>query len=278
LAARLRVRLFDGARQPLAGLDALITIFAGQRQLYRDFQRAPEVEFSFDKPHTLRVLAHVKHYRDSGFAPVPLTANAESALELMLLPRGGGFHFAQARWPKLKAEWRAFLGPRASYEDTLESRPVAMATMLNIFAATENLGLLSQFRSIEWNTIRNDRFFCWADRALVDFLTSHPKRFRRSPAASHPGATRTFKQTDFNEANIQYSLHENAPAPAGLDGAVRVECDMDYYKDQGAHFLLEVLPNRLTGTRTNPAIVYMLRWMAGRRAGDAEFAPPYVVI
>lgn len=279
MASKLRVRLFDGARRPLpGGSDALITIFAGNRRLYRDFQRGPEVEFSFDKPETLRVLVHVKHFRDTGFAPVPLTKDGHITLDLMLLARGGSFNFAEARWPKLKAEWQAFLGPRADYEETLELRPVALATMLNVLAASEALGVISHFRSVEWNTIRNDRFFCWVDGTLVDFVTSGSKRFQRSPAAGHPGATRTFKQTDFNEANIQYSLHENAEPPPGLEGTVRVECDMDYYKDKGAHFLLEVLPNRLTGTRTNPALVYMLRWMAGRRAGDADFAPPYVFL
>jgi hypothetical protein len=279
LAAKLKVRLFDGARQPLApSQDALISIFAGGRQLFRDYRPTPEIDFSFDKPVSLRVLVHVKHFRDSGFAPVPLAKDSESTLDLMLLARGGSFNFADARWPKLKPEWRAFLGPRADYEDRLESRPIALATMLNVLAASEALGVLPHFRSVEWSTLRNDRFFCWVDKALVDFVASSSKRFQRSSAVSHPGATRTFKQTDFNEANLQYSLHENAEPPAGLEGAVRVECDMDYYKDKGAHFLLEVLPNRLTGSKTNPALVYMLRWMAGRRAGDADFAPPYVFL
>lgn len=277
MAAKLTVRLFDGSRELLSGdRDALISIFAGNRQLYCDFQPSPQAEFQFHKPETLRVLAHVKHYRDSGFSPVPLANGGETTLDLMLLARGGSFRFAQARWHKLKAEWRAFLGPRAHYQETLETRPVALATMLNVLAASEALGVIPHFRSIEWNTIRNDRFYCWMDEALVDFVTSHPERFAPSPAVSHPGATRTFKQTDFNEANLQFSLHENAKPPAGLEGTVRVECDMDYYKDKGAHFLLEVLPNRLSGSRTNPALVYMLRWMAGRRAGGPEFAPPYV--
>jgi hypothetical protein len=274
----LRVRLFDGARQafPL-NADALVTIFSGNRQLHREFHRGPDIHFSFAQAATLRVMVHVKHHRDSGFSPVRID-ESPSTLDLMLLRRGAGFNFASGRWPKLKAEWRAFLGPRTDYEDTLESRPVALATMLNVLAASEALGALGHFRAVEWNTIRNDRFYCWVDKAFLEFLASNPKRFQRSPVGSHIGATRTFKQTDFNEANIQYSLHENAEPPSDLEDVVRVECDMDYYKDKGAHFLLEVLPNRLTGTRTNPALVYMLRWMAGRRAGDAEFAPPYVFL
>jgi hypothetical protein len=279
MAAHLRLRLFDGARSPLPeGLQALVTIFAGTRKRYRGFQPGPVIDFKFDRIEELRVIVHVKNYRDSGFAPVPLKADSETALDLMLLRRGGDFNFANARWTKLKPEWRSFLARRAEYEDTLESRPRALATMLNVLAASESLGVLQHFRSVEWNTIRNDRFYGWVDPALIDFITASPKRFQPSPVGSHVGATRTFKQTDFNEANIQYSLHENAPPPEGLEGTVRVECDMDYYKDKGAHFLLEVVPNRLTGSRTNPALVYMLRWMAGRRAGDNEFAPPYVFV
>lgn len=56
-----------------------------------------------------------------------------------------------------------------------------------------------------------------------------------------------------------------------------LEPDIDYYRDPLAHFLLEVTPNGLTHALTDPVEVYVLRWMAGRMAGVAEFAPVYVV-
>ncbi len=272
------IRLFDGARQPLpAESEPLLSIYSGSRQLFRDFRRGAEIPCFFEDPLDLRVIVHVNNYRDSGFAPVPMTSGAWTQLDLMLLRRGGDLNFAQARWANLKPEWKAFMGPRADYEAALEERPKALATMLNVVAAAENLGLIGHIRSAEWDSLRNDRFFCWVEPEFVEWVSRSP-RFKPSPVGSHIGATRTFKQIDFNEANIQFSLHEKTPAPPGLEGRVRVECDMDYYKNQGAHLLLEVLPNRLTGSRTNPAIVYMLRWMAARRAGYPDFAPPYVFV
>jgi hypothetical protein len=56
-----------------------------------------------------------------------------------------------------------------------------------------------------------------------------------------------------------------------------VEPDIDYYKDLGAHALLEVIANTLTGSLTDPKNVYVLRWIAGRRAGVPEFDPPYTI-
>jgi len=54
--------------------------------------------------------------------------------------------------------------------------------------------------------------------------------------------------------------------------------DIDYFKDLAAHALLEVLPNALSGGLTNPEEVYVLRWIAGRHAGVAEFKPPYTIV
>lgn len=58
---------------------------------------------------------------------------------------------------------------------------------------------------------------------------------------------------------------------------VKVEMDMDYYKDPLAHFLLEVLPNKVSRGKTDPRKVYVLRWIAGQRAGVPEFNPPYTI-
>jgi len=55
-----------------------------------------------------------------------------------------------------------------------------------------------------------------------------------------------------------------------------VEPDIDYFKDPGAHFLLEVAVNAF-GSITDPKAVYALRWIAGRRAGVPEFDPLYTI-
>ncbi len=64
-----------------------------------------------------------------------------------------------------------------------------------------------------------------------------------------------------------------------IDGVqcVKVEPDIDYYKDPGAHFLLEVAINKISHTLTDPREVYVLRWIAGRHAGVQDFDPPYTI-
>jgi hypothetical protein len=64
-----------------------------------------------------------------------------------------------------------------------------------------------------------------------------------------------------------------------IDGVdcVMVEPDIDYYKDLGAHAIFEVISNALTHSLTDPAQVYVLRWIAGRTAGIPEFAPMYTI-
>ena len=57
---------------------------------------------------------------------------------------------------------------------------------------------------------------------------------------------------------------------------VKVEIDMDYFRDLLAHALLEVLPNQFGG-ETDPRQIYVLRWVAGRQAGVSDFNPPYEV-
>ena len=92
----------------------------------------------------------------------------------------------------------------------------------------------------------------------------------------HPGATSSYKQVQFGEANVQLTFHENDPRVV-IDGktCVLVEPDIDYYKDPGAHLLLEVLPNVFSGL-TDPRVqVYMLRWIAGRCAQASRNSIPY---
>jgi len=53
---------------------------------------------------------------------------------------------------------------------------------------------------------------------------------------------------------------------------------VSYFLKPSAHAILEVIPNTVTGGLTNPKDVYLLRWIAGQRAGLPEFAPPYTII
>jgi len=54
--------------------------------------------------------------------------------------------------------------------------------------------------------------------------------------------------------------------------------DIDYYKDLGAHARLEVVANAVTAGLTNPEMVYVLRWIAGRHAGVPKLNPLYTIV
>jgi hypothetical protein len=63
---------------------------------------------------------------------------------------------------------------------------------------------------------------------------------------------------------------------------VKIEPDIDYYKDVAAHGLLEVIPNWIDKKLgklglIDPKVVYALRWMATRREGLPDFDPLYTV-
>ena len=76
---------------------------------------------------------------------------------------------------------------------------------------------------------------------------------------------------------MQLTFHENDHFKVDDFDCIMVEPDIDYYKDLGAHGLLEVIPNAITNSLTEPTEVYVLRWIAGRRAGIPEFAPLYTI-
>ena len=63
-----------------------------------------------------------------------------------------------------------------------------------------------------------------------------------------------------------------------IDGVncVKIEPDIDYYRDAGVHLLLEVAVNAF-GSLSDPRMVYVLRWIAGQRDGIPEFNPLYTI-
>jgi hypothetical protein len=110
-------------------------------------------------------------------------------------------------------------------------------------------------------------------------------------AGFHPGipgrvqpATRSWKQVRFDVSNLQLTFHENDKQTCRKPDGSPVECvivepDIDYYKDLGAHGLLEVLPNALENKKTDPRQDYSLRWMATKLEGvQPDFAPPITIV
>jgi hypothetical protein len=299
--SRLQVRIFDGSRRAFAApADFLITIFDGnQKQIHRDFHK--EAIQDFDCPFydnfgdLYSVTAWCKGHRQAGFVPVKLSNEIPTTLDIMLVADDPGFSFVNARWPSVASKF-AFLGSdtdsataQARYENLMEDTPKVIACFLNLAAAMGQIFLatgtpLDYIKEIRWDRApQQDRFFAFCDAALVGQVRDAASKgqFSRQPGSAvlHPGSTNSWKQIQFGEANVQLTFHENPPDHKTINGidCVTLEPDIDYYRDPGAHAILEVAANALTHSLTNPVEVYVLRWIAGQHAGVPQFVPLYTL-
>lgn len=298
----ISIGLFSGTRQQFpSGEKVLLTVRDGnQQQVFRDYINKPSFKLSglpfhnnFGDNYT--VVAWAKGHVQAGFTPLKATPAMPAALDLMLLREDARFNFSEARWGALRKNPRyatlltagsaSLEAARERYMDLLENRAPALACFFNLVTAMAEIHLpsgspLDYIREVTWDkTMTQDRFFAWANRDVVDQVirASADGLFAPEPGTSvfHPGATRSYKQIQFGEANVQLTFHENDTRT--IDGAecVKLEPDIDYYRDLAAHALIEVAAHRLTGSMTDPREVYVLRWMAGRQAGISEFEPAY---
>lgn len=294
--ASLLVRVFDGSRRPIPrSLPLLIRLRDGAgRMVSAKYHRGPAVYFNGlpiqnGFADDFSVIVSARGHLSSAYAPVRLSAERLAALDLMLVPRQGEFQFAEAKWSALqraRPRWTELLecGP---YERLMEERPAALAGLLNLLAALEQTTLgegpaLDRLGEVIWDPApAPDRFFAWARVELLE-------QIRRAaagggfvptllPSLLHPGATASFKEVRFPFANLQITFHERRRRQDRGTEYLMIEPDIDYYRDPAAHALLEVLPNNLLGRTSDPRIVYQLRWTASRRAGAAEFSPPYTI-
>jgi len=304
---RAMVNVFDGTRNLYSdAAPILITARDGNQKVQsRKFHDNSSVLFTglplfnnFGDDYAF--LAAADGYKDAGYFPVKLAANVDLGVDLMLIPKSNAFNFAQAKWsvlggprPALKALFAngaADDAAAAARYSALEERGAILACLLNITTAMQQINLpqktaLEYLKQIIWDKkdkfpMGPDRFFAWADPDLIKQLDAatqqKPKTFENVPAGLHPGATRSYKQLQFGEANVQLTFHENDRQEVDGVNCVMVEPDIDYFKDPGAHLLLEVAVNAF-GSITDPRAVYALRWIAGRRAGIPEFDPLYTI-
>ena len=304
---RAMVNVFDGTRELYSDTpQLLITVRDGnQKVLSRDFQDKSSVFFTglplfdnFGDDYTF--LAAADGYKDAGFFPVKLAKNVDQIVDLMLIPNSNSFNFAQARWNVLgntRSEFKDLFRNGAATDDEaakrygdLEEGGAVLACLLNITTAMQQIHLpqktaFDYLKRVIWDrqgpsAMAQDRFFAWADPELIEQIKQamqhKPKTIDNAPAGLHPGATRSYKQILFGEANVQLTFHENDKLEVDGVNCVMVEPDIDYFKDAGAHLLLEVAVNAF-GSVTDPKAVYALRWIAGRHAGIPEFDPLYTI-
>jgi hypothetical protein len=302
--AELLVRVFDGTRRPIdPSVKLLFTLRDGfQKQVHRKNHKGPNVLFKLPFNNNLgdnyTVIVSADGYKDAGFTPVKVSQRIQTILDLMLLPKKWKLNFRGAEWatlkksrPKLFELLRRGASDEAEaknrYNQLMQQSPATLAGFFNITTAMSQIHLpqgtpLDYCRQLIWDdTMHKDRFFAYADRALIEQvrLASEQGQFAPEPGAGffHSGATLSYKQVQFGEANVQISFHENDSCDIEGVNCVKVEPDIDYFKDLGAHALFEVVPNHITGGLTNPEQVYLLRWIAGQRAGVPEFDPPYTI-
>ncbi len=314
------VNLHDGSRQPIRpSVHPLLTLRDGAlrtrawRLLEGDAVRFDNVPVLGNLGDQYTVFVSARRHRDAGFFPIHITAGGTHEVNLMLLHRDAVPRFREARWDiladsapdlfrLLTAENSALA--RQQYEELLEHFPSCLACLLNITTAIgrlplpDNERLLPLFRRIDLRRVEDariatgvhqDRFFAYAEKTLKEIVGSHAGRgdtagiFEPADASLHPGADVSWKEARFGEANLQFTFHSSDTCTIDGKECIKVEMDMDYYRDGGSHFFLEVVPNTLSPLfgvphRTDPAQVYALRWMAARNAAEPEtFDPPYTL-
>jgi hypothetical protein len=304
--ARIRLMIYDGARQAFSERqDVLLRVNNGQTT-----EAAPktintasmdqgvvliDVDFFDNFADNYTVVVSADDYRDAGFFPVKVSPKRLADVNLMLVPKDPNFAFDPwdvlvANHPKI-AQFLSLTPAAASAKENfaanVEEHPKETACLLNLATAMSQIFLangtpLDHFRSIEWATLAQDRFFGYAIPDLVSEVkaAAAKKLFAPEidPSFFHGDATSSFKEIRFGEANVQLTFHENDKKQIGEDLCIRVEPDIDYFKDLGAHALMEVLVNTLTNSVTDPVQVYGLRWIAGKQAGLPEFDPPYRLV
>ncbi len=309
------VNIVNGQRTPFdAATRLLVTATDGQQKtLFRTFVNAntiriPGLEVRDNLADRYTILVSAKDHSDAGFTPVVLKANSQQVVALMMMRREADFVFEDFATIGALINLQTIQGGRTLeeaeplYERLRQHDKPALACLLNIATALGQI-TLAPASGLDQNPLQSlhalrsapqrDRMFTWADVRFLEQVKDTARTrgdktlsgFVSAPAGLHPGATVSFKQTDFGEGNVQLSFHEGEKDTVNGVECMVVEADIDYFKDTAAHILLEVFPNTLNSkihgkdsaqSLTNPRSVYGLRWIAGRRLGR-EFAPPYVL-
>jgi len=307
--------LVDGTRQPLpADVQWSARIFDG-RSLSGNERKETSVNGSgpielvkgltyfnnlFDN---YSAIVSAKGYQGAAWQPVHISPVKPVAVNLMLVQENARPNFSGASWQALTSIRPRFAqilsagidNAPARYADLIaRNGGLILCSVLNLLTAMSQILLPSEKGPLDyyWQPIwddpqfqmAQDRFFAYVDKALVPDVVKAGAMGSFSeesnPGLLHPGATLSYKQTQFDVTNVQLTFHqENAKAlqgPGGPVDCVVIEPDIDYYKDLLAHFFLEVIPNKATQGLTDPRMVYVLRWMAGKEAGS-EFNPIYTM-
>jgi len=308
------INLVDGTRQPLpATVQWSAKIFDGRSPSEwheNDITGTGSAELVkglmfFDNLFdNYTVIMSANGYQGAAWKPVHIDPAKPAAVDLMLIPKDGHLNFSGASWQTLNSVRPRFAQILSTGVNDAETRynnlkdqqeGLVLACVLNLLTAMAQITLPSGENPLDyfWQPIwddpqfvmAQDRFFAYVDEALVGDVVKAAEvggfSEEKDPGIFHPGATLSYKQTQFDVTNVQLTFHQgNAKTLQRPDGSsvdcVVVEPDIDYYKDLLAHFFLEVVPNKFTKGLTDPRAVYVLRWIAGRQVGS-DFNPLYTI-
>jgi hypothetical protein len=300
--ASIHIQVVSGARTPMPPEKrVLFTLMDGYQQiLLRDYYPSSflvQVPFHGNFGDNYTVVAMADGYEQAGFTPVSVTPDKTTQVSLMLLSKDASFNFLRARWDALTASHPDYVrllsagaanpdAAQSRYMSLMEERPAVLACFLNLATAMADIHLPAgapneYLKQLIWDQMDQDRFLAWTDPQLLNQVAQAAAsgKFAASvgTALFHQGATRSWKEVQFSEANVKFTFHESDTALIDGTQCVKVEVGVEYFKDPQAHDLVEVIANTLTGGLTDPRDVYRLRWTAARRAGEPDFDPPYVL-
>lgn len=288
--------IFEGDGRPFEG-PVLIRVHNGQdvppRGVDRRGPTVPiKVPFHDGLGDFYAISVSSSGYRDSGCF---FKANPKVLAQpkVLLLRQKAKPQFAP--WAEFKATHRetaSFLAvgdseasAEAHYDEFSRNDPNALACLLNLAQAMVEIDLggrtpLSYFKQICWdNTMAQDRFFGYVDPAIIPVVRAAAAKDEFAEEKDcekfHPGSTCSWKQKAFPLANVQLTFHEHDEK--SIDGVtcVKIEPDIDLYRDLLLHGFGEVFPNLLSGRLTNPYAVFCMRWTTAQDENGPAFDPGY---
>lgn len=231
-------------------------------------------------------------YRDNGcFFRADTKVLAEPKLLMIRRdphPRFAGWEVLKETHPNVVALiglGESEVAAEALYSDLVENRPDSLACFLNLVQAMAEIDLngrnpLSYFKAICWDgTFAQDRFFGYVDPALISAVREAAEKGafaeEKDCAHFHPGSTCSWKQIAFPVSNVQLTFHEGDRRVIDGVECVRIEPDIDLYRDLVEHGFGEVIPNLLAHELTSPYDVFSMRWTTAQDDHGPGFDPGY---
>lgn len=283
----LTIDLQGGDGQPFQDREVQVSVKDGNQKILLRAHRAREAtiliklglanSFLIDQ---FTLTASAKNHYDEGFIGMKPT-DAKSR-RLLLSHRDANIVF------KDYDEWHESLRNKVNADDFAgfaRCNPKEAACLLNILEAMRPLEDLfnllpekipmrvgERIRRPDGEGMNQDRLLLLVTPAMKHALDEREeqKSFERVSASQHgplkPGDEAfSYKQKDYAAANLQFTLFHNRDKETWF-----ADIDMDYFKSPMAHVFGEVLPNKVSGSKTEPARIFAKRWNA-----DPTFAPPF---